>query len=60
MSDIISVLFFNILKFNKKTISSKNRNRFILSKGHACLGIYVILFIKKIISKKTLINYGKN
>ena len=60
MSDIISVLFFNILKFNKKTISSKNRNRFILSKGHACLGIYVVLFIKKIISKKTLMNYGKN
>lgn len=60
MSDIISVLFFKILNFDKKNIFSQNRNRFILSKGHACLGIYVVLFIKKIISKRTLLNYGKN
>ncbi len=60
MSDIISVLFFKILNFDKKSIFSKNRNRFILSKGHACLGIYVVLFLKKIILKNTLMNYGKN
>lgn len=60
MSDIVTILYFKFLNFNKKNIFSKNRDRFILSKGHACLGIYIILFLKNIISKKTLMSYGRN
>ena len=60
MSDIITILFFKFLNFDKSNKFSKGRDRFILSKGHACLGIYVILYLKKIISKKTLMSYGSN
>jgi len=35
-------------------------DKFILSKGHACLALYAIFFDQKIISKKEYISYGKN
>ena len=41
--EILYVLYFNILK---KT------DRFILSKGHAALALYCVLFQKKFISTK--------
>ena len=34
---------------------AKNCDKFILSKGHAALALYVILAYKKIISKKNLV-----
>ena len=37
----------------------KNCDKFILSKGHAALALYVILAYKKIISKKNLETYCK-
>jgi transketolase len=60
ISDIINILFFEIIKLNKKNLNSPLRDKFILSKGHACLCIYVSLFLKKIINKNDLYNYGKN
>tara|TARA_B100000575_G_scaffold283770_1_gene276992 strand:+ start:931 stop:1731 length:801 start_codon:yes stop_codon:yes gene_type:complete len=60
MSDLITVLFFKKMNFSKKNFNSENRDRFILSKGHACLGIYVILYLKGIITYRQLKSYGKN
>lgn len=60
ISDIVNVLFFEIIKLNKINLNSSLRDKFILSKGHACLCIYVSLFLKKIINKDDLYNYGKN
>ena len=44
--DIITLLFFKI--FNQKNFNPNNylRDRFILSKGHGCLGLYSALFEK--------------
>jgi transketolase len=39
ISDVVSVLFGNILNYDEK-----NKDRFILSKGHACLAYYAALF----------------
>lgn len=50
--EIISVLFHSILKLNKKNFQSENRDRFILSKGHACLVLYSVLLEKGFISKE--------
>ena len=50
--EIISVLFHSILKLNKKNFRSENRDRFILSKGHACLVLYSALLEKGFISKE--------
>ena len=42
--DILSVLYFcDILKINKNNYKDKDRNRFLLSKGHAAIAQYVIL-----------------
>ena len=49
--DIISVLFSYKMKFKMNNPISEDRDRFILSKGHACLAYYAALceigFIKK-------------
>ena len=57
--EILSVLFNNILKgFSPRKKNFKDT--FILSKGHACLALYCMLYEKKILSKKILFSYGEN
>ena len=59
--DILVTLYFSsFLKINRTNFINKNRNRFILSKGHACLALYSILFNLKIISKEKFNSYGDN
>ncbi len=41
--DILSYLYENILKFDSKNPSWEDRDYFILSKGHGCVALYVIL-----------------
>lgn len=49
--EILVILYFKILK---------NKDRFILSKGHAALALYCTLFEKKKISLKILNTFGQN
>ncbi len=42
-SDIITVLFFNKMKYDPKNPEWENRDRFILSKGHAAPALYAAL-----------------
>lgn len=58
--EILNILYFKILYLRPKNINFKNRDRFILSKGHACLALYVVLAEKKFFSYDNLMNYGKN
>ena len=53
--DILTVIYLKFINFKKR-----NFNTFVLSKGHACLALYCILYEKKKISKKILFSYGKN
>ena len=48
--DILTTLYNDIFNLNSKKEISKLKNRFILSKGHACLALYCLLYEKKIIS----------
>jgi transketolase len=57
--EIIRVLYDDIMKFNSKKPNLESRDRFILSKGHGCLALYIMLYEKKFISKKQLISVGK-
>lgn len=41
--DIIDALYESVLKFDPKKTDWKSRDRFVLSKGHGCLGLYVVL-----------------
>ncbi len=58
--DLISVLYKKILKFDPRNPLSKSRDRFILSKGHACLGFYAILNKFKFITDEELASFEKD
>ena len=52
VADIMAVLYSEIMKIKKSKIIDDNRDRFILSKGHACLALYSALVEKKFLKKK--------
>ena len=54
---LVSIYFDKYFKFNKKIMNSDKRDYFILSKGHAAILMFSILFKKGILSKK---NFNKN
>ncbi len=43
IADILTVLYFDILRINPENQDWKERDRFILSKGHACPALYAAL-----------------
>ncbi len=55
--DLISVLFQK--HFDFKNFDNHERDRFILSKGHACLALYSLLFEKKILSEENINSFEK-
>lgn len=57
---LVSLYYGKILKINPTQPLWENRDRFILSKGHACLALYVILQDLGFITKKQLNTYGEN
>ena len=57
VTDIIAVLYSDIINIKKKKYLDDDRDRFILSKGHACLALYSALVVKKILKKKDLITF---
>ncbi len=60
IADIIAILYEKILNYNYKKPSWENRDRFILSKGHACVAVYAALACKGFFKKKELKTYGNN
>jgi transketolase len=60
IADILSFLFVNKMKIEVKNPLDENRDRFILSKGHACLAYYAGLCELGYISKDELKTFEKN
>ncbi len=58
--DILSVLYIDILNVFPNNIKNPERDRFILSKGHACVGVYAVLAECGYFKKDLLAEYGKN
>lgn len=56
--DIINYLYTKEMNINKKNFKSVKRDYFILSKGHGCAGLYVVLEKIGILNKKHLHNYS--
>jgi transketolase len=60
MADIISVLYFgDVLKYDAKNPGWEDRDRFILSKGHACYALYAALAMAGYFSEEELWQVGK-
>lgn len=60
IAEIISTLFAHQMKIDKKNPNWSERDRFILSKGHACLAYYAALCEIGYISKDELKTFEKN
>ena len=58
--EILATLYNNVLKFDAKNPLWEDRDRFILSKGHACLGFYSVLCEMGYFTKKDLNLFEKN
>ena len=60
IADIIAVLYFDELQLDCKQPKMQTRDRFILSKGHACVAVYAALAEKGFFPKSDLDSYGKD
>jgi transketolase len=56
--DILVSLYFHILRIDPKRPYTDTRDRFILSKGHACAALYAVLASRGFFSKATLNRYA--
>jgi len=54
LADIVACLYSKVMMLDKKKINSDNRDRFILSKGHACLVLYSALIEKGLIKREEM------
>ncbi|MDY5277617.1 MAG: transketolase, partial [Erysipelotrichaceae bacterium] len=50
-ADIIAYLYFEEMDINKDNVSSKDRDRFVLSKGHCSPALYAVLKEKELIDE---------
>lgn len=60
IADILTVLYTKILHINPGKTRHPDRDRFILSKGHAVAALYSILYLQGFITKKSLNSYCRN
>lgn len=60
MTDILGVLYFDLMNIYPNDSKNENRDFFILSKGHACVSLYAILGLKGFFDLKDLETYGQN
>tara|TARA_R100000152_G_C6782275_1_gene219477 strand:+ start:11063 stop:11878 length:816 start_codon:yes stop_codon:yes gene_type:complete len=58
--DILTVLYYCIMKYDINNPDDSFRDRLIVGKGHACLGIYNILADLGFIDAKLLQDYGSD
>lgn len=60
ITDIMAVLYQDILKVDIKDSAWPDRDRFILSKGHGCAALYAALSIKGFFPEDWLNNFCQN
>jgi transketolase len=60
MTDLLAVLYGEFLQIDPKNPTDENRDRFFLSKGHACTGLYAVLGLKGFFPAEELETYTKD
>ena len=56
-ADIVTFLYFNVMDITKENAGTNDRDRFVLSKGHASPLLYAVLAEKGIIPKEELLTF---
>lgn len=60
MADLLAVLYSEVLKFDARQPQLPDRDRFILSKGHACAALYATLALKGFFPVEELKQFGQD
>jgi transketolase len=60
ISDIVAVLYGDVMRVDPSNPGWAARDRFILSKGHACVAVYAALAARGFISQRDLESYGRD
>lgn len=60
MADILAVLYCSVLKYKTEDPEWGERDRFLLSKGHACVSLYSVLGLCGFFPISELDEYGNN
>lgn len=58
--ELLTTLYFNILKYDINNITSEDRDRLILSKGHAAMALYSVLYRRGVITEAELKTFKGN
>jgi transketolase len=58
--DIVAVLYAQTLNLDPRDPAAPGRDRFILSKGHACVAVYAALAEVGFFPREDLLNYGQD
>ena len=58
--DIVATLYAKILKLAPNQPTARDRDRFILSKGHACVAVYAALAETGFYPRENLLSYGQD
>ncbi len=58
--EVLTTLYFNVMNISPINVDSDNRDRFILSKGHACTAIYAVLAEKGFFDKRVLKTFSQS
>ncbi|MCG2586640.1 transketolase [Massilia sp. TS11] len=58
--DILAVLYGRVLRVDPAQPAWSARDRFILSKGHACVGVYATLAVSGFFPREQLSTYGQD
>ena len=60
IADVLAVLYESFLQYDNKNPKDPNRDRLVLSKGHAGAGIYSVLAEKGFFKKDKLLTHYQN
>lgn len=60
IADILAVLYGDVMNYSADDPKSEDRDRFILSKGHACVAVYSVLHHVGLISESAIKSYGQD
>lgn len=60
IADIVTVLYGRVMNYRPDCPESETRDRFILSKGHACVAVYAALAEAGFITDQELETYGQD
>jgi transketolase len=58
--DLLTALYFSVLRINPNDPKNPDRDRFILSKGHGAMALFHVLALRGFYSESELLSYGED